>query len=220
MCISRVEGAPVAWVSFLTFFGENMPGNLLSGKAVHEVGGKSDHKWVRRICERWGADYTCSDVQPGPNVDLVCPAERLLDVLRPGSQQVVVAVSVLEHVLRVQDACHAVARLLQPFGLVFLSVPTRRMPYHLCCDGWAGDYWRFSRWSVEALFPMFEVISVEEAPDAPHINAVLRRPVGVEPERPVLAPKRVRQRPSAARVHEVVRRVLSVPQSVTRRLLQ
>lgn len=117
--------------------------------SVLEVGSKDYGSTVpfRRELE-YGGRYVGLDMAAGPGVDQVGDLSAGLCGLQPGSFDLVICCSVLEHVRRPWDMAANIERLVRPGGTVYVTVPWV-WRYH----GYPDDYFRFSHRGVMALFP-------------------------------------------------------------------
>src|SRR6266496_1641489 len=113
----------------------------VKGKHVIEAGAYDVNGSVRPAVEALGpASYTGTDMQPGPGVDEVCPAEKLPAVLGDGTAGVLISTEMLEHAEDWQAAMAGMIRALAPGGLLVLTTRSEGFPYH----GYPEDHWRFS----------------------------------------------------------------------------
>ena len=82
------------------FFIDSVDIREFKGKRILEVGSKYVNGSVRPFIERFlkPREYVGTDIEPGKFVDVVIPAERLLDYFGPESFDVVIATELLEHV--------------------------------------------------------------------------------------------------------------------------
>ena len=76
----------------------------------------------------WPASYLATDAQPGPGVDLVCPAEKLPDLLGDGSADIVLTTEMLEHAEAWRAAVTGMVRVLAPGGLLRPDDPVGGVP--------------------------------------------------------------------------------------------
>lgn len=106
-------------------------------------GSKSTHhaEWLPP-----GSTHVMSDVTAGVDVDVVSDAHDLA-AFRDGQFDVVIACSVWEHLERPWLAAEAVARVLKPGGLAYISTH-QTFPIH----GYPSDYFRFSDEALKVLF--------------------------------------------------------------------
>jgi SAM-dependent methyltransferase len=89
--------------------------------------------------------YLGSDVFSGPTVDLVCPVEDLR--VPDASQDVVICLSVLEHVDDPAQAVRELHRVVRPDGVV-LAATHGCFPWH----PYPQDHWRWTQTGLVLLF--------------------------------------------------------------------
>jgi SAM-dependent methyltransferase len=149
----------------------------VKGKRVVEVGAHDYNGSVRGVYEAMGpASYTGTDMEPGPGVDLVCPAEKLPDVLGEDSADVVISTEMLEHAEAWRDAVTGMVQILAPGGLLLLTTRSPGFPYH----PHPGDHWRFSVDHMDGIAEAcsLDVIRLEPDPDwnCPGVFLLARKP--------------------------------------------
>lgn len=93
-----------------------------------------------------GSTYVMSDVAAGTDVDVVADAHDL-SPFPAATFDAVVCCSVWEHLARPWLAAQAVARVLKPAGMAYVSTH-QTFPLH----GYPNDYWRFSTEALDVLF--------------------------------------------------------------------
>lgn len=108
----------------------------------------------------WAPDapkYVMSDIGPGQDVDVVADAHDLKP-FHDAEFDALIACSLLEHVARPWLVLPAMARVLQPGGVLFIDTH-QTFPLH----GYPDDYFRFSTQAltVLAVDAGFEVVAVE-----------------------------------------------------------
>jgi SAM-dependent methyltransferase len=134
--------------SAYTFAAAALAGGEVAGKRVVEAGAYNYNGSVRAAYEVMGpASYTGTDAQPGPGVDVVCPAEKLPDLLGAGTADVVISTEMLEHAHDWRAAVAGMVTLLAPGGLLLLTTRGPGFPYH----PHPGDYWRFTVDQIDAV---------------------------------------------------------------------
>lgn len=146
-------------------------------KRVVETGAYDYNGSVRGVYEAMGpASYTGTDAQPGPGVDLVCPAEKLPDLLGADSADVVISTEMLEHADAWRAAVTGMVRILAPGGLLLLTTRSPGFPYH----PHPVDCWRFSVDHMDGIAEAcsLEVIRLEPDPDwnCPGVFLLARKP--------------------------------------------
>jgi predicted O-methyltransferase YrrM len=132
----------------------------VAGKAVLEVGALDVNGSVRPVVEALRPEtYVGVDLRPGPGVDEICAAERLVDRFGPESFDVVVATDVLEHIDDWRTAIRSLKTVLRPGGVALVTTCSPGLPYHAYPD----DYWRFEPELLERVFADFDVEALEHA---------------------------------------------------------
>ncbi len=99
-----------------------------------------------------GAKFVCVDIEPGAGVDLVADAHDM-HMVPSNSVDMVMSISVLEHVRYPQKVMQEIFRILKPGGIVYINVPWV-FPYHADPD----DFYRFSYRGIVILCEAFERI--------------------------------------------------------------
>jgi SAM-dependent methyltransferase len=99
------------------------------------------------------------DLEPGPGVDVVTDASLLSRVIRPYSFDIVVSVSVFEHLRQPWQVVMEINKVLKTGGLVFIH-SHQTFPLH----DYPGDFFRFSEEGFKELFSKnlgFEVLATD-----------------------------------------------------------
>lgn len=149
----------------------------VKGRRVVEAGSYDYNGSARWAVTALGpASYTGTDAQDGPGVDLVCPAEKLADVLGDGAADVVVSTEMLEHAEDWRGAVTGMARVLAPGGVLLLTARGPGFPYH----PHPGDYHRFTVEHMDGIAEAcgLEVLRCEPDPDpaSPGVFLLARKP--------------------------------------------
>lgn len=145
----------------------------VAGARIIETGAYDVNGSARPAIEAHGpASYTGTDMQPGPRVDLVCPAEKLT----PQSADVIISTEMLEHAQDWQAAMAGMIRALTPGGLLVLTTRGPGFPYH----GYPDDYWRFTVPAMGEIMAAagMDVVDLRADPDAfsPGVFCKARKP--------------------------------------------
>jgi SAM-dependent methyltransferase len=155
----------------------------VKGKAVIEAGAYNYNGSVREAIEALGpCSYIGTDMQPGPGVDVVCPAEdlplRFSQMGDDGTAGVVVTTEMLEHAEDWRGAVAGMVRVLAPGGLLLLTARGPGFPYH----PHPGDFWRFTVDHMDGVAEAcgLEVLTLEPDPDpaSPGVFLLARKPEG------------------------------------------
>jgi SAM-dependent methyltransferase len=99
-----------------------------------------------------GATVICTDIAPGPGVDIVADAQDMPEIPSE-SADAVFLVSLLQHIPSPQKALDEAYRVLRPGGILFVNVPFIFV-YHRDPE----DFNRFSTLGLEVLCGRFERI--------------------------------------------------------------
>jgi len=127
---------------------ELLPANPI----VYDIGSKDARAGYFGAPPR-GATIVCTDIRPGPGVDIVADAQDMPQI-PSGSADCVFLVSILQHIPSPQKAIDEVYRILRPGGILYVNAPFIFF-YH--CD--PEDYNRFSVAGLEFLCSRFERIA-------------------------------------------------------------
>jgi SAM-dependent methyltransferase len=149
----------------------------VKGRRVVEAGAHDYNGSVRGVYEAMGpASYTGTDMEPGPGVDLVCPAEKLPDVLGEDSADILITTEMLEHAEAWRAAVTGMVQILAPGGLLLLTTRSPGFPYH----PHPGDHWRFTVDHMDGIAEAcgLETIRLEHDPDPsqPGVFLLARKP--------------------------------------------
>lgn len=157
--------------SGIIFVAEQLPRPAIAGKRIIELG--AGEFGVRPLLQHFGpAEYVGVDIQPGPGVDVVMPAERVLDRFPDGSFDVVVSTEMVEHVRAWRAAFHAIKRLVKHGGRVVVTTRSRGYPFH----GAPSDFWRYEPGDMRRIFADFDDVLVEPDPVKPGVFVAATRP--------------------------------------------
>jgi SAM-dependent methyltransferase len=155
----------------------------VEGKSVIEAGAYDVNGSAREAIEALGPhSYIGTDMQPGPGVDVVCPAEGLhlqfSQMGDDGTADVVISTEMLEHAEDWAAAMAGMIRVLKPGGLLVLTTRGPGFPRH----GYPDDYWRFTPDIMRAILGAagLETVYCEPDPDpaSPGVFVKARKPGG------------------------------------------
>ena len=149
----------------------------VAGKRVVETGAFNYNGSVRPVIEALGpASYTATDLQPGPGIDVQCPAEDLPAALGPASADVIVSTEMLEHARDWRAAMCGMTVALAPGGKLLLTTRGPGFPYHPHPD----DFWRFTTDQMDTILAALGLHVIRLEPDLPPDCGVLV--LAVKPE--------------------------------------
>lgn len=151
--------------------------NLREGMSVLEVGSRDYNGTVREFFRNgW---YVGIDCEAGDAVDIVCDAKDLAGHFELESFDVVVSTEMLEHDPRPWLSLPVMASMIRPDGLMILTTRGAGFHYH----EYPGDYWRYTRDSMQMLLEEeceMEVLELTQDPQSGHpgVFAVARKSGG------------------------------------------
>lgn len=141
------------------FFGETARIEEFRDKLVLEVGSYNVNGSLRdAIMAMEPRQYLGTDMRAGPGVDMVVPAEKLVDTFGMASFDVVVSTEMLEHAENWRVAIRNMKDVLRSYGTLYLTARGPGFPLH----DYPGDYWRFTLNNVRAMFADFEIITLTD----------------------------------------------------------
>ncbi len=166
-------------VSVLDFFMRSVDCGEFAGRRVLEVGSRFVNGSVRPLIERFcrPREYVGIDIEAGKYVDVVLPAERLVEYFGPESFDVVISTEVLEHVFDWRTVVNNMKAVLKPGGFIYITTRSRGFPYH----AYPHDYWRYEIEDMEKIFGDFEIIALEKDWEAPGVFLKTRKPTNWSP---------------------------------------
>jgi len=129
---------------------------------------------VRASLEAYGpAGYVGVDISPGPSVDVVEDATRLLDRFEPESFDVVLSTEMVEHVRDWRAVFTNMKRLCVPGGVVVITTRSPGFPYH----AYPNDFWRYEPSDMSLIFADFEIemLESEDNSELPGVFVKARR---------------------------------------------
>lgn len=130
------------------------------GKVVLDVGSLDYQYRLRRAIEKMKPKkYFGLDMYGGQGVDIVCPIEDLMELVKPGIADVVTSMVVLEHVYSWRSAINSMKDACCRGGHIVICVPSA-WPYHGC----PYDFWRFTEVSMRKIFSDFTIEHISEFP--------------------------------------------------------
>ena len=129
------------------------PSVLELGTLQSRPGRSTMHRdWVPNASEFLG-----TDIQDGPDVDIVADLHRLTDVVGVERFDVILSCSTFEHLKYPTVAAHELMKALKVGGVLYVQTH-QTFPLH----GYPNDYFRFSRDALASLFGTqmgFEVVA-------------------------------------------------------------
>jgi len=128
-------------------------------KRILELGSKSVNGSARHIIEKMCSpkEYMGIDIEKGKFVDLVLPAEQIIDHFAEESFDVVISTEMLEHVKDWRLVIDSIKKVLRLGGLVYITTRSYGFPYH----GYPFDYWRYEESDMRKIFSDFKLLDIK-----------------------------------------------------------
>jgi SAM-dependent methyltransferase len=158
--------------SIVEFFVKAIDCMEFNGKRVIEIGSNSAS--VKPLIEKFcnPAEYIGTDIAPGKYVDIILPAEKLVEHFGVEAFDVVISTETIEHVLDWRTVINNMKAVLKRGGYVYLTTRSRGFPYH----GAPYDFWRYEPRDIIKIFRDFEIVRLEADWEAPGIFLKARKP--------------------------------------------
>jgi SAM-dependent methyltransferase len=153
----------------------------VAGRDVIDVGALDVNGSLRPVVEPLGpARYLGVDIEKGPGVDEVVPAERLVSRYGREAFDVVITTEMVEHTRDWQTVVTNLKGVLRPGGLLLLTTRSPGFKYH----AYPYDFWRYEPADLRTIFADLEILTIEEDSDAPGVFMLARRPESFVEQRP------------------------------------
>jgi len=140
----------------IEFFIDNIKIEEFKGKRVLEVGSKYVNGSVRPLIEHFCSprEYVGVDIEAGKFVDVILPAEKLVEYFGPESFDVLITTETLEHVQNWRLAINNMKSVLRRGGYIYITTVCYGFPYH----AYPYDFWRYEIEDMKKIFSDFEII--------------------------------------------------------------
>jgi SAM-dependent methyltransferase len=124
-------------------------------KAVIEVGAKDVNASVRPTVTNFGkpSSYIGVDISNGKGVDMIVPAEKLVEKFGENTFDVVISTEMLEHVFDWKIVIDNLKRILKEGGTMIITTRSYGSIYH----GYPFDFWRYQPEDIKHIFEDFKI---------------------------------------------------------------
>ncbi len=157
------------------FAEDSLTPNEILGKAILEVGARDFNGSLRQFVEGQApASYIAVDMIPGPGVDIVCTAEKLIERFGRDSFDVVISTEMIEHVHDWRTVISNLKQVVRPGGVLLLTTRSPGFPFH----GYPGDFWRYKVEDIRTIFSDTTIERLEtDDPTSPGVFLKARKPI-------------------------------------------
>jgi SAM-dependent methyltransferase len=154
-------------IAVIEFFIDNIKPEEFKGKRVLEVGSKYVNGSVRPLIENFCSpkEYVGVDIEAGKFVDVILPAEKLVEYFGPESFDVVISTELLEHVQNWRLVINNMKSVLKCGGYIYITTRSYGFPYH----AYPYDFWRYEIEDMRKIFRDFEIIKLVKDHEAPGV---------------------------------------------------
>jgi len=161
-------------MAVIQFFVDRIDPDEFKGRTVLEVGARYVNGSVRPLVEKFCSpkEYIGIDVSAGRFVDLVLPAERIVEHFGEESFDVIISTELFEHVSNWRVVVENTKRALRKEGTIYVTTRSKGFPYH----GWPYDFWRYELSDMRRIFLDFMMLSLVSDPEAPGVFLKATKP--------------------------------------------
>jgi len=160
-------------LSVIAFGERNLSREEIEDKKIIEVGSYNVNGSLRHIIEFFDpAEYVGIDIQDGPDVDIVCDAEDIIERFGEESFDVVISTETVEHIKDWKKVISNIKRICKPNGLILVSGRSPGYPYH----PHPIDGWRYGLDDIRQIFSDCKILVLENDTQAPGFFVKVRKP--------------------------------------------
>lgn len=166
-------------VAVLELFIDDTKLEEFKNKRVLEVGSKYVNGSVRPLIEKFFSpkEYIGVDVESGKFVDLILPAEKILDRFGSESFDFVISTELLEHVVDWRLVVRNMKEVLKHGGYIYVTTRLKGFGYH----AYPYDFWRYEVEDMRRIFADFEIAVLKKDHEAPGVFLKARKPENYAP---------------------------------------
>ena len=149
-------------INIFNFFVNTISKKEFENKRIIEIGSKDINGSIRPLIQKFlnPKNYIGIDIKKGKGVDLICPAEKLVEHFGKESFDIVIATEILEHVKNWKVVIQNIKGILKQGGYLYITTRSKGFPYH----GYPYDFWRYEVEDMKNIFSDFKIINLEKEP--------------------------------------------------------
>jgi len=160
--------------SVLHFLKSNLALPEVAGKDILEVGSRNVNGSPRlAILPLRPSLYVGTDIEAGPDVDIVARAEELTSFFGTDRFDIVVSTELLEHVENWKSVVSQMKKVLRPGGLLLVTTRSPGFHYH----SYPSDFWRYTLEDFRRIFSDMDILVLREDTQAPGVFLKSRKPL-------------------------------------------
>ena len=146
----------------------------VKGKKIIEVGSYDVNGSLRPIIEAWGNpdEYVGVDIIDGPGIDLICPAEEIIEKFGKESFDIVISTEMLEHVRDWRKVISNFKNICKPNGLILITTRSYGFGYH----DFPYDFWRFETEDMTSIFSDCNILNLQHDKSDPGVFIKVQKP--------------------------------------------
>jgi len=145
----------------------------VEGRRVIEFGSCAINGTLRPFVESLHpVEYIGIDIEKGPNVDIICDAEDVLDKFGRESFDIVISTELLEHVKNWRKVISNMKNVCKPNGLILVTTRSYGFPYH----AYPYDFWRYEPVDMQHVFSDCDIERLEKDKETPGVLIKARKP--------------------------------------------
>jgi SAM-dependent methyltransferase len=166
-------------IAVIEFFIENLKKEEFEGKKILEVGSKYVNGSVRPLIEKFcqPSEYIGIDIEEGKFVDMILPAEEIVNYFGKEVFDVVIATELLEHVKDWRKIIQNMKDVLKPLGYIYITTRSLGFPFH----AYPYDFWRYEIEDMQNIFSDFNIINLIKDPEAKGVFLKAQKPENYKP---------------------------------------
>jgi len=117
-------------------------------------------------------------VEPGKYVDIILPAEKLLEYFGANRFDIIISTETLEHIRDWRAAITNMKAVLKPGGYMYITTVPGGFPYH----GYPYDFRRYDAEDMKGIFSDFDIIVLREDREILGTFLKARKPTQYKPK--------------------------------------
>jgi len=157
----------------IKFGQDNISEKDIIGKKVIEIGCVDINGSLRSYVESFKPQqYIGTDIVSNKGVDKICYAEKLFDVFKKESFNILICTEVLEHVENWKAVISNFKNIISVNGFLLITTRSKGFKFH----GYPHDYWRYEEEDFKYIFSDMIINKIEKDTRSPGIFIKATKP--------------------------------------------